>query len=279
MASATREVEIMKSNYRGDHPCKRVARRALWLDVLTWCQGLPSPMLVLASSDGGDIGTYSAFGALGHIIAVDTDLEAVKKCRLRWPGADIRHCSAEDVGEQLGGAYLDFCGTLNDRTLRTIKKVAHQIVPGGVLAVTFLKGRDSKATVCLGNRKSRRRQRRRSGQNKVPLKGTDTRNRIGVMVSALKSSVLAFEPVRTFEYKSTSPMITFWGQIGLCNRSVDLESIIKINNISERKLRKIIGEQPDPYRELLLYGYCPAEARAIAAHISRGTYDDKKQRR
>lgn len=139
--------------YHGDSAGKKLARAALWLrqkKLLHARRGAAGAIVVLASRELGDV---SALLALGFdqrsICAIDTDEEAIRICRDRYPNvvtmhddvaAAAAHCS---LRKNVVCAHLDFCGILSAKMVETVTRfVKRSCVEYTLLSVGMMRGRD-----------------------------------------------------------------------------------------------------------------------------------------
>jgi hypothetical protein len=135
--------------YKGESWPKKLARAHFWLSA---CVLLPefrgSPILCLASREGGDISVLKGLGVdPRNIVAVDICEEAAAAAKTLHPDVDIRCMDVADVIAQRDGflvSLLDFCGPISVAIARTIAAVAKKTRATGLLGVALLKGRETR---------------------------------------------------------------------------------------------------------------------------------------
>lgn len=107
-------------------------------------------VLVLAG-EGGDVSVLLGMGVRPEaIIACDLDMGAVTACRERFPGVQVIYGDVRDVAadhRDCDFVHLDWCSTVNDRTLddtaRVLKRThRRRDFPITFLGVGYLRGRD-----------------------------------------------------------------------------------------------------------------------------------------
>lgn len=136
--------------YKGDTPPKKVARLQTWLLART-ALGVTrfhrEPHLVLAGPEAGDVSVALGLGAPPeHLYAVDWNKKAAMSAQGRFPGVHIQHGDVLDVLQEecsrFGIVFLDFCSQITDEVVRAASAGATALLRGGLLACTFLVGRE-----------------------------------------------------------------------------------------------------------------------------------------
>jgi len=78
-------------------------------------------------------------------ISKDRILEALHRIKKKWPEANTIHADINTVVDMLptiGFANLDFMGFSRDSVMPCVKRVLRKLVPGGVMALTWFRGRE-----------------------------------------------------------------------------------------------------------------------------------------
>lgn len=135
--------------YRGESIAKKLARAHLWVRAIdhVGCRASGARFLVLASREGGDAAALKALGVRAdQILAVERSRSAADAFAAAHPDVPLLVCDVRDVlAERKGGfdvVYLDFCAPMNEETYGLYVLGMFAVRDGGLLAGTFLRGRD-----------------------------------------------------------------------------------------------------------------------------------------
>lgn len=145
--------------YAGDSLAKQFARWFFWGANKSYLrsvrpnmrgldEGSHDPIVVLASSEGGDVSLLSNLGFVKkQIVAVDIDQRAIDACAERHADKAIficgdvaEVCSTYDLAPK--AALLDFCATASPRALKAVISVVHRMPPGSNIGVVFSMGHE-----------------------------------------------------------------------------------------------------------------------------------------
>lgn len=148
----------MRVPYRGETSGKNVARRFIW-----WAHELllgaasfrrKTPHVFLASRIAGDVGTLLMMGVLpDHVWAVDIDKA---QCEYLWglrdtKGVRVINRNVASVVEKhalsdnIRSVFLDYCGNIHG-TKKTTQRVVAKLLPGSVVSITLMRGRETDGT-------------------------------------------------------------------------------------------------------------------------------------
>ena len=169
----------MSTNYRGESYAKKLARLTFWDHSQGNILKPGRKTLVLASEHGGDVAVLKSAGCPNaNIIAVDKDMQSLKKFIDKYPRIQAYHGDAAAASKLLAPsgldcAFLDFCSNINDNMLQTLRGVYHTMKHGSLLGINILRGRD-----CGRNMKRIKivREIIKSADNRATFKGFGTQN-------------------------------------------------------------------------------------------------------
>lgn len=140
----------MRASYRGDSCGKKIARAALYSQACRWMVAVgakcDSKALVLCGPRAHEVPILKEILVWqGPIVAVDLDVhglsEAAKMSAQIWHG-DVREAIRHSKADAFGFVHLDWTGPVGDIETEAFLLAAARLRIGGVLAMTFLVGRD-----------------------------------------------------------------------------------------------------------------------------------------
>ena len=139
--------------YCGETDGKRLARAELYKTVVRWWESIPPSRSGYLFGLAGP--TAHELGAWKHIlcwpaercVVVDINPAGVDSAQQRMPGCialcgDARDAIAAMRTDAVSLAHLDFMGHATDVVVDSLKSMSRRIVPGGMLALTYLSGRE-----------------------------------------------------------------------------------------------------------------------------------------
>lgn len=134
--------------YRGESPSKKFVRLELWETGALIVPGfMKLDTLSLASSEAGDVSVLLGLGMNAcRIHTVDHDKHEAAAAKWKFPFVnnhfgDVFSYAAKHK-KKFGMVFLDFCGPLRETTIDNCARLIPRIVPGGVLALGLLAGRE-----------------------------------------------------------------------------------------------------------------------------------------
>lgn len=134
------------------YPSKEKAIARAWahrqVDKLFDGMTQPGDVVTIAGPEAGDIGCLKHILRIPpHMVClVDSDKSGLHKAKKKWDGITTFHGDVSDVASSTKNGFsffnLDLCGTLNESTLRILREVSRNTLPGGVITYTFFRGRE-----------------------------------------------------------------------------------------------------------------------------------------
>jgi hypothetical protein len=203
--------------YRGESCAKALARPLIWTHAqsLLGSRFTQSASVFLAGQTGCDIPQAMSLGIpLSMLYAVESDREAWRQLSdtyesLQRPGGlhlirnDIVYV-VNNLRDQVGFVYLDYCGTVNGPDQQTTHDVVKLLSSGTVLSITHERGRTDRYH-------------------------DELQRQLYVWQVVQESTSLQVIPTQGIMYQSTSPMMTLTYYLGPTSRQSYQHFTIKGN--------------------------------------------------
>jgi hypothetical protein len=142
----------MQDTYKGESPTKKLARVFIWEMIGRYhprSLNEAGNFLVLGSREGGDVAFLIGTGCdPKRIFAADTDADACAILRARFPGVNVLHGDIAEICKdnrlpKFDVIFLDFCGPVTPRTLRTFHlALLRKMTENGTAVIGVMRGRE-----------------------------------------------------------------------------------------------------------------------------------------
>lgn len=289
--------------YAGESDAKRIARYDLYAHLQGVIQTYGDPggwAVVLAGPDAAEVGVlrYVLGWPRDRVIFVDKDETGLRAAEQKWPGVDTFHGDIIDILTALRGgigfAHFDFMGHVNKTVQETFEIARGKIQMGGVIAYTYLRGREhaktpnwqealaaGKSMLLQGRKLSERRRLRRD--QKTLMEAARVYGYMALLAAALSPRGFdEYAPLYTGRYHSgRSPM----GFFALARRPVQARGLnwpepvdndMPADDYGDRLKRVIVDFRQMGYPDNEIAAVFNVDARSLPAwqaHVTRGTYN------
>jgi len=268
----------MNNGYAGESWSKKYARASYWLTAkksfgdafgnFTHC--------ALSSREAGDHFVGLAFGL--NVTCVDIDGAAIMAAKEK--GAAVWHGDIAEYVERFSPnhVFLDFCSTVNKKTLEIIERVARAMPNRGYLGIAAMYGRDEPIMPLVSGNRSRRRQyessMRSTWQKNAEVEVKSWRRLLIVHGQVLASRGARSVPHVTFmcQYKGHSvPMFIVGMTFDGPDRRKPMVVHVPKESAAKQRIRNLCV-QSSFTGDSHLYNVPAGTIAAWRAHETRGTY-------